>query len=139
MLTRQTELRRLEVELNNWATQVAETQAAAIAARRTVEEKANLVEVARTSVQEAEISIATQRQEERAAQAAVAQIERQVDDATREMTRLHVQEQADHERHEQLREAMAAAAKALQEAEPHEQLQTQLDELATKEQAQTNS
>ena len=139
VLTRQSELRKLEVELTDWSAKVAETQTATIAARQAVEEKTNLVEQARAAVQEIEIALATQRQEERAAQAVVAQIERQVDDAAREMTRLHAQEQADHERHERLRESMASAATARQEAESRmEELQAQLDELAAKEQAQTD-
>jgi chromosome segregation protein len=139
VLTRQTELRKLEADLTQLAGQVTDTQAAAIAARHVVEEKANLVELARTAVHEAEMALATQRQEERAAQGVVAQIVRQVEDTSREMTRLHAQEQADHERHERLREAMASAATARQEAETRmAELQSQLDELAAKEQAQTN-
>ena len=140
VLTRQSELRKLEVELTDWSAKVAETQTVAIAARHAVEEKANLVEQARAGVQEAEIAVATQRQEERAAQSAAAQIARQVEDATREMTRLNAQEQADHERHERLREAMASARRPRPgvEAEARmQELQTQLDGLASEEQAQT--
>jgi chromosome segregation protein len=140
VLTRQSELRKLEVELTDWSVKVNETQTIAIAARHAVEEKANLVEQARTAVQEAEISLATQRQEERAAQTAAAQIVRQVEDATREMTRLNAQEQVDHERHERLREAMATALAARQEAEARmQELQTQLDGLATEEETQTSA
>jgi chromosome segregation protein len=140
VLTRQTEMRRLEAELVNSATKVIEVQTAADARRSALEEKSNLVEHARAAVQVAEISIATQRQEERAAQTALQQITRQVEDATREMTRLTAQEQVDHERHERLREAMASAAVALQEADEQMQaLQTHLDELAAEEQSRTDA
>jgi chromosome segregation protein len=140
VLTRQSELRKLEAELIESTNKVAEAQAATDAVRGALEEKTNLVEQARAAVQEAEIAVATQRQEERAAQSAAAQIARQVEDATREMTRLNAQEQVDHERHERLREAMASASAARQEAEARmQELQTQLDELASEEQAQTNA
>jgi chromosome segregation protein len=140
VLTRQSELRRLEAELAGSAAKVAEAQSVTDAVRGALEDKANLVEQARAAVQEAEISVATQRQEERAAQSAAAQIVRQVEDATREMTRLNAQEQVDHERHERLREAMASALAARQEAEARmQELQTQLDVLASEEEAQTNA
>jgi len=140
VLTRQSELRQLEAELIESSAKVAGAQAATDAVSVTLEEKTNLVEQARMTVQEAEISVATQRQEERAAQSAAAQIVRQMEDATREMTRLNAQEQVDHERHERLREAMAGAAVACQEAEARmQELQTQLDGLASEEQAQTNT
>ncbi len=140
VLTRQSELRQLEVEIANSSAQVAEAQTASDAARHALEEKANFVEQARTSVQEAEITLATQRQEERAAQAVAAQVAAQVEDATREMSRLNAQEQVDHERHERLREAMASAATAREEAEARmEELQTQLDGLASEEEAQSNA
>jgi chromosome segregation protein len=140
VLTRQTELRRLEAQLADSSVNVAEAQSATDAVRITLEETTNFVEQARAEVQEAEISLATQRQDERAAQSAAAQIGRQVEDATREMTRLNAQEQVDHERHERLREAMASALAARQEAEARmEEFQTQLDALASEEQAQTNA
>jgi chromosome segregation protein len=140
VLTRQSELRKLEAELAGSSAKIADAQAATDAARRALEDKMNFVEQARAAVQEAEISVATQRQEESAAQSAASQIVRQVEDATREMTRLNAQEQADHERHERLREAMASAAAARQEAEARmEELQAQWDELASEEQAQTNA
>jgi chromosome segregation protein len=140
VLTRQSELRKLEAELIESSARVAEAQAATDAVRGALEEKTNLVEQARAAVQEAEIAVATQRQGERAAQSAAAQIVRQVEDATREMTRLNAQEQVDHERHERLREAMASASAARQEAEARmQELQTQLDELASEEQAQTHA
>jgi len=140
VLTRQSELRSLEVELTASSVKVIEAQTAADAVRVELEEKTNQVELARAAVQVAEISVATQRQEERAAQNIAAQIVRQVDDATREMTRLHAQEQVDHERHERLREAMAGALAARQEAGARmQELQTQLDGLASEEEAQTHA
>jgi len=87
VLTRQSELRRLEAELVESTVRVAEAQAATDAVRVTLEEKTNLVEHARAAVQEAEIAVATQRQEERAAQSAAGQAMRQVEDATREPAR----------------------------------------------------
>ena len=140
VLTRQSELRKLEAELVDWSVKVIEVQAIADAARGELEEKTNSVEQARAAVQEVEIAVATQRQEERAAQLVVTQVARQVEDAVRELTRLNAQEQADHEHHQRLREAMASAATAREEAESRmQELQAQLDELAAKEQAQTNT
>jgi len=140
VLTRQTEMRRLEGELVTSATKVIEAQTASDALRTALEEKSNFVEHARAALQVAEVSIATHKQEERAAQTTLAQITRQVEDATREMTRLNAQEQVDHERHERLLEAMASAAVARQEAESQmSALQTQLDELATEEQTRTDA
>jgi len=140
VLTRQSELRLLEAELAGSSAKVAEAQAAMDSACGALEEKTNLVEHARAAVQEAEISVATQRQEERSAQSAAAQLVRQVEDATREMTRLNAQEQVDHERHERLREAMASALAARQEAEARmQELQTQLDGLASEEETQSNA
>ena len=138
VLTRQSELRELEEALIDSTEKVAAAQAVAEAVHGALEEKKNLVEQARAAVQEAEISVATLRQEARAAQTAAGEIARQVEDALREMTRLHAHEQVDHERHEKLREALKAAEKARRDAEAHmEQLQTQLDELAAEEEAQT--
>lgn len=140
VLTRQSEMRKLEAELTESTTKVTEAQTAVDATRTALEEKTNLVEQTRAAVQEAEISLATQRQEERTAQSAVAQIGRQVEDATREMTRLNSQEQVDHERHEKLREAMASALAARQEAEARmEEFKVQLDALAGQEQTQTTA
>ena len=91
-------------------------------------------------MQEAEIALATQRQDERAAQQALAQVTRQVEDTAREVNRLTTQEQVDHERHERLREAMSAAAIAKEEAETRlRDLQTQLDELAAQEETKANA
>jgi chromosome segregation protein len=140
VLTRQTELRKLEVELTDLVTKVDAAQSAAESARAFVEEKAGLVESERALVQEAEIALATLRQEERAAQTALAQATRQVDDAAREVSRLTAQEQVDHERQDKLREAMAAAATAREEAESRlRELQAQLDELAAEEETKTNA
>ena len=94
----------------------------------------------RAAGQEAEISVATQRQEERAAQSAAAQIFRQMEDATREMTRLNAQEQVDHEQHGRLREAMTVSETARREAGARmDELKAQLDELVAKEAVQTNA
>ena len=140
VLTRQSELRQLELSLTEATDKVNDAQTTAETLRGDLEEKTNLVEQARAEVQEAEIALATQRQEERAAQQAAAQIVRQVEDGTREMTRLHSQEQVDHDRHEKLREAMASATAAHGEAEERmNALQAQLDELAEQEQTQTNA
>jgi len=82
--------------------------------------------------------VATQRQDVRAAQNAAEEIARHVEDASREITRLHAHEQVAHERHEKLREALKTADAARREAEAQmEQRQTQLDELASNEEAQT--
>ena len=134
VLTRQTELRKLEVELGDLAAKVDIAQSAAEISRAALEEKTGLVEQERALVQEAEIALATQRQDERAAQQALAQATRQVDDAARELNRLTTQEHVDHERHEKLRENMSAAATAKEEAETRlRDLQTQLDQLAAEE------
>ena len=139
VLKRQSELRQLEEELIASSTQVIEAQVVVDDVRIALEEKTNFVEQIRAEVQEAEIALATLRQEERAAQTVVSQIERQVEDSTREMTRLNAQEQVDHERHERLREAMASALTARQEAEAQmEGLQTQLDTLAAEEEVAGN-
>ncbi len=138
VLTRQSELRKLEAELAGSNEKVTEAQTLADDARAAIEEQTSAVEQARAAVQETEIALATQRQEERSAQSNVAQIIRQVEDAAREMTRLNTQEQIDHDRHERLRETMAAANIAREEAETQmADLKAQLDELANKETDQT--
>ena len=140
VLTRQSELRKLEVDLTDFVARVDASQASADSVRGTLEEKANLVEQARAALQETEIAVATKRQDERAAQAVVLQITKQVDDAAREASRLHGQEQVDHERHERLREAMAAAVTARAEAEARlQELQGELDTLAAEEEAKANA
>jgi chromosome segregation protein len=138
VLTRQSELRRLEAELSDSSGIVTQAQAAVDSARTALEEKTAAVEQARAAVQEAEIAVATQRQEERSAQSSLAQIVRQVEDAARETTRLNAQEQVDHEQHSRLREAIAASDAARREAEAKmEEIRAQLAELATKEESQT--
>jgi chromosome segregation protein len=140
VLTRQSELRALETEMSGSGEKMAAAEAAVGAAQSVLEEKTNLVELARAAAQEVEISLATHRQDERAAQAAVAQISRQVEDASREMIRLQAQEQADHERHERLRNAMAEAETACDEAESRmSDFKRQLDVLASEEEAQTGA
>jgi chromosome segregation protein len=140
VLTRQTELRKLEVELGDLAAKVDAAQGVSEAARALVEEKTQLHEQCRASVHEAEIALATVRQEERAAQTALAQATRQVDDAAREVSRLHAQEAGDQERHERLREAMAAAATAREEADARlRELSAQLASLAAEEEAKTHA
>ena len=138
VLTRQSELRKFEAELVEATAKVTETQAMVNAAQTVLDEKTALLEQGRAAVQEVEINLATQRQEERAAQATAAQIVRQVEDAMREMTRLNAQEQVDHEQHTRLREAMTAAEALRREAEARmTEFKTQLEELTSKEAAQT--
>ncbi|HEY0257494.1 MAG TPA: chromosome segregation protein SMC, partial [Candidatus Methylacidiphilales bacterium] len=138
VLTRQSELRKFETELVEATARVTEAQTIVSAAHGLLDEKNTLLEQGRAAVQEVEISLATQRQEERAAQAAAAQIVKQVEDAAREMVRLNVQEQGDHEQHARLREAMTAATEARREAETRmTEFKTLLEELTSKEAAQT--
>jgi chromosome segregation protein len=137
VLNRQAELRRLEAELAGSIGRVAEAQDRAEETRAALEEKTGFVEQLRAAVQEAEIALAAQHQEERAAQAVLGQINRDVETTAREMTRLSAQEETDHERHQHLREAMAAAETARLEAENRlADLQARLDELAERETAQ---
>jgi chromosome segregation protein len=138
VLTRQSELRQLDAELVDSNTRVTSAQTLIDEARAVLEEKTASLEQRRGAVQEAEIELASHRQEERAAQAAVAQIIRQGEDVAREITRLTAQEQVDHDRHERLREAMAAAEEARREAERQmDDLKSQLETLADEETAQT--
>jgi chromosome segregation protein len=138
VLTRQSELRSLDAQLVESTAKVAEAQSAVDGARNELEEKTHVVEQARTAVQEAEIALATQRQEERAAQSLASQIAGQWEESAREMTRLNSQSQNDVEKHERLREAMTSAAEARREAEAAmEGFKTQLDELAKQDEAQT--
>jgi chromosome segregation protein len=140
VLTRQSELRKLEAELSDSTTKVNEAQASADSIRASLEEKTNAMEGARAAVQEAEIALATQRQEERAAQTAAAQISAQYDEAAREMTRLTSQSQNDIEKHDNLREAMRGSAEARREAETAmEGFKVQLAELAKEEEAKTSA
>ena len=138
VFTRQSELRNLEAELAGSAEKVSAAQAAVDAERAALEEKTNLVEQGRAALQETEIALATQRQEERSAQAIAVQIVRQVEDAAREIARLHSQEQVDHDRHERLREAMKSAETARAEAEvAMEAFKAKIAELAKDEEKQT--
>ncbi|HUB65934.1 MAG TPA: chromosome segregation protein SMC [Candidatus Methylacidiphilales bacterium] len=138
VLTRQSELRRLEVELADSCGGLAQAQAVADSARAALEEKTTALDQARATLQEAEIFLAAQRQEEKAAQASLTQIVRQVEDGAREMARLNAQEQTDHEQHGRLREAIASAEAARREAESElAEFESQLAELAAKEEAQT--
>jgi chromosome segregation protein len=138
VLTRQSELRQFEAELIEATAKVSGAQAGVNAAQTLLDEKTASLEQGRAAVQEVEIQVATQRQEERAAQTAAAQSLRQVEDAAREMTRLNAQEQVDHEQHTRLSEAMAAAAESRREAETRmAEFKTQLEELTSKEAAQT--
>jgi len=138
VLTRQSELRSLEAELVGSGEKVAGAQTVLETAQTDLTEKTNLVEQTRAAAQEAEIALATQRQEERAAQTVAAQVVQQVEDVAREISRLQAQEQVDHERHERLREAMTRATEARREAEARmEDFKKQLQQLATEEERQT--
>jgi chromosome segregation protein len=138
VLTRQAELRKFEAELVEATARVSKAQAVVSAAQAGLDEKTALLEQGRAAVQEIEIRVATQRQEERAAQASAAQIAQQVEDATREMTRLNAQEQVDHEQHALLREAMTSAEVVRGEAEARmAEFKARLEELTSKEAAQT--
>jgi chromosome segregation protein len=140
VLTRQAELRKLEVDLGKAFRALAVARTEGETAQARLAEKSAGVEAARSGVQEAEIAMATVRQEERAAQQAVAEIVRQVEDAGREISRLASQENIDHERHAHLREAIAAAEAAAREAEDEmEALESQLTELSAREEAQNNA
>ncbi len=140
VFTRQAELRQLEAALAQVAVTEAEAEHALEAARGTLTDRATVLENARGAVQQAEIALATVRQEERAAQFTAEEAARQADESAREIHRLSVQENADSERHEQLRTAMAAAESTLREAE--EELETkraQLAELSNREEAQNHA
>ena len=138
VLTRQTELRKLEAELVESTAKVAEAQSTSEASRVELEEKTNALEHARAAVQEAEVSLATQRQEVRGAESASAQVSAQHDEVGRELTRLNAQSQNDTEKHERLREAMTGSSEARREADNvMEGLRAQLAELASEEQSKT--
>jgi len=140
VFTRQAELRQLEAELHESSGRRSESDSAVEAARTTLEEQVAATETARAAVQDAEVAVATVRQEERAAQTAAAEATRQAEEAAREIHRLSVQENADHERHEQLREAITTADAAVRTAADElETLQNQLAELTTKEEAQNHA
>ena len=117
VFTRQAELRQLETELESLSTAVSEADRAHETARTALAERQATVEASRGAAQQAEIALATVRQEERAAQFTAAEAARQAEEASREIQRLSAQENADHERHEQLRAAITEAEAALHEAE----------------------
>ena len=140
VLTRQSELRKLEADLAEISKSMDEAHAARESAQAGVVEKLAAVEAARTGVQESEVALATLRQEERAAKNIAAETTRQVEDAAREMSRLTAQENVDSERHTQLRESIAAAEAARAEAEEEmDTLQSQLADLSTQEEAQNHA
>jgi chromosome segregation protein len=117
VFTRQAELRQLEADLAALAGCEAEAERTLETARAVVAEHASGIETARGAAQQAEIALATVRQEERAAKFTAAEAARQAEEASREIHRLSSQENADHERHEQLRAAITEAESALREAE----------------------
>ena len=140
VFTRQAELRQLEAELSESSSRQNEADGAVDAARSALGEQTGATETARAALQDAEVAVATVRQEERAAQTASVEATRQADEAAREIHRLSVQENADHERHEQLREAIAEAEAALRSAaEELETQQNQLAELSSKEEGQSRA
>jgi chromosome segregation protein len=140
VLTRQSELRKLEVDLGDMFRVMEEAQANHEAAQAAVAEKSAAVETARSTLQESEIALATLRQEERAAKNLVADVGRQVDDAAREMGRLSAQENADHERHIQLREAIAQAEATCCEAQDEmEDVENRLADLSSRETEQNHA
>jgi chromosome segregation protein len=140
VLTRQSELRKLEVDLADMSGVMAEKQAAHDLAQAEIGERSAAVEAARSALQESEIALATLRQEERAAKNLVGEITRQVDDAAREMSRLSAQENADHERHSHLRESIAVADAARREADEEMQaIETRLADLSSQESEQTDA
>ena len=99
-----------------------------------VTERSTTLETARGAVQQGEIALATVRQEERAAQFTAEEAARQADESAREIHRLAVQENADHERHEQLRAAIAEADASLHEADEElDAKRAQLGDLSTQE------
>jgi chromosome segregation protein len=140
VLTRQSELRKLEVDLGEASRALAGAQAEGETAQSELAGRSAEVEAARSGLQEFEIALATLRQEERTAQQVATATARQVEDAAREMSRLTTQENIDHERHTALRDAIAAAEAARREAEEEmEALETRLAELSAQEAAQNDA
>jgi chromosome segregation protein len=140
VFTRQAELRQLEAELHESAAHRGEAESASEVARTTLDDQIAATESARAALQEAEVAVATVRQEERAAQTAATEATRHAEEAAREIHRLSVQDNADHERHEQLREAISAADAAVRAAADElETQQNQLAELTTKEETQNHA
>jgi chromosome segregation protein len=140
VFTRQAELRQLEGDLAALATIESEAEQALESAKSVSIEKLSATESARGGVQQAEVALATVRQEERAAQMTAEQAARQADESAREIHRLSVQENADHERHEQLRGAIAEAEAALRESEEELDIKRgQLGDLSTQEEAKNHA
>jgi chromosome segregation protein len=140
VLTRQSDLRRLESDMLGWDGKLSEAQELVDDLRFKLEEKTGTVEQSRAALQEAEIALASQRQEERGARANAEQIRKQLQDTAREVTRLTAQERVDHERHERLRESMAATEATRLEAEKRiAELQDKIENLADEETAQTTA
>ena len=140
VFTRQAELRQLESGLAGLAGDEADAERVLESARGTLTARAAALENARGAVQQAEIALATVRQEERAAQYTAAEAARQAEESAREIHRLSAQENADGDRHEQLRAVMAAAESALREAEEElEAKRAQLAQLSTQEQTRNDA
>jgi chromosome segregation protein len=140
VFTRQAELRQLEASLGDLTVTEGESDRALESARAHVTDRAVVLEAARTSVQQLEISLATVRQEERAAQFTAEEAARQADESSREIHRLSVQENADHEHHEQLRAAIAEADAVLRESEEElDAKRSQLGDLSNQEEAQNHA
>ena len=140
VLTRQSDLRRLEVEILDWNEKLSQAQGSVDVFHSTLDEKTEVVERSRAALQEAEIALASRKQEERGARSDAAQVARQIEDSAREMTRLTAQEQVDHERRERLQDLMAAAETARTEAEGRmAELRDQLERLADDETVQTGA
>jgi chromosome segregation protein len=140
VFTRQAELRQLESELGDLSVTEGQSDRALDSARATLADRSALLETARGSLQQLEISLATVRQEERAAQFTAEEAARKADESSREIHRLSVQENADHERHEELRAAIVAAESAVREAD--DELDTkrgQLADLSMQEEAKNDA
>jgi chromosome segregation protein len=133
-------LRQLGHDITTLAGQEADADRALEAARTAVATRLATVESARAAAQQAEIALATVRQEERAAKFTAAEAARQAEEAAREIHRLSSQESADHERHEQLRAAIAEAESSLQEAEEElDGRRAQLAELSAGQETRDNA
>jgi chromosome segregation protein len=140
VFTRQAELRQLESDLATLATTEFAAEQTLESAKSISLEKSSATEAARTGAQQAEVALATVRQEERAAQMTAEQATRQADESAREIHRLSVQENADHERHEQLRAAIVEADAALRESDEElDAKRNQLGELSNREETQNHA
>ena len=140
VFTRQAELRQLESDLSDLAVIEGESDRVLESARATFTHRAAVLENARNAVQQGEVSLATVRQEERAAQMTAEEAGRQAGESAREIHRLSLQENADAERHEQLRAAIAEATTSLQEATTElDAKRNQLAELSTQEETKSHA